>query len=272
MAWTIGRRFAGGLTSGAFMKASRIIPTLALVVGLAGSVTACGEPEELLVFAAASLADALDEIEEAFEKQTQIRVAVSYGGSQSLAQQIAGGAPAGVFVSAGEFPIDFLADRGLLESPAVHLLTTRLVVAVRSPGEIQLDSMEQLNTAQVGRVAVAAPDLAPAGGYARESLMSLGIWEDLQAKLVFGPDVRATLAYVESGNADVAIVYATDAAAAPTIAAFDIVPSGSYGPIVYPVVIVKDTTNKTDANDFVDFLQGAAASQIFREYGFEPVE
>ena len=239
---------------------------------LGGSVPACGGPDELLVFAAASLADAMGEIEDAFEKRTATGVAVSYGASQALAQQIAGGAPADLFVSAGEFPFDFLAERGLLQPPAVHLLTTRLVVAVRSPSETELVSMEQLTTPQVGRIAIAAPDLAPAGRYARDSLMSLGLWDQLRTKLVFGPDVRATIAYVESGNADAAIVYATDATAAPTITSFDIVPPGSHSPIVYPASIVQRTKNASVAKDFLDFLRGPEARQIFREYGFEPIE
>ena len=240
--------------------------------GLAACVQPRSEAQELLVFAAASLGNALGEIEEIYEERSQTDVLVSYGASQMLAQQIASGAPADVFISAGEFPVEFLTRREMLDSAVSELLTTNLVVAIRTAGGPQVTSMEQLAGPGVGRIAVADPEVAPAGRYARESLVSLGIWDDVQTKLVFGSDVRATLAYVESGNADVGIVYGTDARAAPTVTGLDIVPSDSHSPIRYPAAVVKKSRNKETAAEFLDFLRSSAAREVFRKHGFEPVE
>ena len=221
-----------------------------------------------MVFAAASLNDAMVEIGRAFETQSDTRVAFSYGGSQELARQIDSGAPADLFIPAGEFPIEFLADKGLIEGDRVNLLSNRLVVVMRSDGP-QIESVEQLNTDTVERVALADPDLAPAGRYAREALIGLGLWDDLRGKLVIGADVRVTLAYVESGNVDVALVYQTDAKVAKNVIVLDLVPRDSYPPIVYPAVILRESNRKTQAAEFMEFLRSEAAAAIFVRHGFE---
>ena len=242
----------------------------AALVGVVGCSSPQDGNEEILVFAAASLGHALGEIEAAYESRGRWRVAVSYGASQALAQQIASGAPADMFVSAGEFPVRFLDEGGLLDTVRVDLLTNKLVVAVRSASDIRLASVDDLGAPWVRRVAVADPRLAPAGRYARDSLVELGLWDGLQPKLVFGQDVRATLAFVESGNVDAALVYATDAMAATTVEALDIVPADSYPRIVYPVALVKASRQKEGASDFLDFLRGSEALLTFAKYGFEP--
>ena len=250
-------------------KASRIIWTAVLLGSLAGCSSGGEHPEELLVFAAASLAEAMEEIEEAFEGRGGVNVAVSYGGSQMLAQQIASGAPADIFISAGESPVRFLAEKGLIEPAVTYLLTNRLVIAVRPAVATQVTSMDLLNAPVVERIAIADPELAPAGRYARESLTRLGLWDGLQRKLVFGPDIRATLAYVESGNADAALVYATDARAGRNIEVLDIVPAESYSRIVYPVAVVRTAEQRAVAEEFLDYLRSAAAREIFVKHGFE---
>ena len=249
-----------------------VIYAVALVGVLAGCSASSDQRAELLVFAAASLADALGEVEAAFEAQGQVDVAVSYGASQMLAQQIASGAPADMFISAGRFPVRFLADKGLIEPVGADLLTNRLVVAVRASGNLQMESLDQLNTPIVERISIADPELAPAGRYVRESLMHLRLWDEVHSKLVFGPDVRATLAYVESSNVDAAIVYVTDARAGRNIEVLDIVPPGSYSPIRYPAVIVTKSEQKVGAAEFLDFLRSEQAREIFRRHGFVPAE
>lgn len=226
--------------------------------------------QETVVFAAASLADALAEIKERYEAGGGSAVVVSFGASQMLAQQIASGAPADIFISAGEHPVAFLDERGLASNAGNWLLTNRLVVAARPAGDIGLTSLAMLGNPAVGRIALADPELAPAGRYGQEALISLGLWDPLEPKLVFGPDVRATLAYVESGNADVALVYATDARAAEDLEVFDIVPADSYSKIRYPMVVVRTSTNETGASEFVAFLEGAEAVSVFKAHGFKP--
>ena len=238
------------------------------------TVTGCSvrsdEHNELLVFAAASLADALGEVVEEYEARTGVSVVVSYGGSQVLAQQIVSGAPADVLISAGEFPVLRLLDRSMVEGPGLPLLSNRLVVAAREGSGIDLTSIDQLTEAWAQRIAIADPDLAPAGEYAREALVKLKIWDRIQSKLVTGADVRATMAFVESGNADAALVYVTDAKAARNIQIFDVVPPDSYRPIVYPAAIVSTSANKSASMAFLEFLQSDYASESFRGYGFEP--
>ncbi len=240
-------------------------------------VAGCGENEasdgELLIFAAASLADSLGEIEESFEKGADIDLIFSYGASQALAQQIASGAPADVFIPAGRFPAEFLTERGAVEPNVSDLLINRLVVVARPDLGVELSSIEQLSDSRVDRVAVAAPDLAPAGRYAREALRTLGLWDGLEPKLVFGPDVRATMAYVESGNADVALVYVTDANMAQNLDLLDIVPPESYSPVTYPVAVVDRTERDTDATtEFLSFLHSGGARSVFERHGFQMAE
>ena len=238
------------------------------------SLLECGPPSsergELLVFAATSLTDALTDVARAFEEQSATGVVFSYGGSQMLARQIASGAPADVFIAAGEFPVQFLADKGMIEPEATDLLSNKLVLVTRSD-DLRLETLEQLNTDAVERIAVANPELAPAGRYARESLTHLGLWDELRRKLVLGPDVRVTLAYLESGNVDVAIVYRTDARIARGVSVLDIVPSESYSRIVYPAVVVRRSHQRAHAAEFLKFLRGEAASAIFQRHGFDPV-
>ena len=246
------------------------------LIPVAGAMAGCSrapkEPQDLLVFAAASLAGALGDIEDAFEESGSAGVTISYGGSQMLAQQIASGAPADVIISAGGPPVDFLDRKGMLEPERADILANRLVVVVRSSAVLQIDSLQQLRAPEMRRIAIAEPALAPAGRYARESLERLGLWDALQPKMVFGADVRATLAYVESGNADAALVYATDARAARSIRVLDIVPQDSYSGVVYPAAVVKGRPSKTAALTFLDFLRSPTSREIFRVYGFEPVQ
>ena len=227
-----------------------------------------GDREELLVFAATSLTDAFDEAVALYERENEVDVQTSYAASQVLAQQIASGAPAGVFVSAGAPPVAFLRARGMVAGE-VDLLTNTLVVVTnrtlteRSPTALMSPNIE--------RIAIAAPDIAPAGAYGREALKSAGLWESLQEKIVTAPDVRAAMAFVEAGNASVGIVYATDAVIARGLDTVDIFPHDSYGPIAYPVVTVALDERNEAADDFVRFLTGTEAAEVFRSHGFEPV-
>ncbi len=227
-----------------------------------------GDRHELLVFAATSLTDAFDEAVAVYERENEVDVQISYAASQALAQQIASGAPASVFVSAGAPPVEFLRERGFVGAEA-DLLTNKLVVVTNRTLEER--SPKALTSPTIERIAIAAPDIAPAGAYGREALKSAGLWESLQDKMVTAPDVRAAMAFVEAGNASVGIVYATDAVIARGLDTVDIFPHDSYGPIVYPVVTVALDERNEVADDFVQFLTGEAAGEIFRAHGFEPI-
>ena len=252
----------------------RLVLAAGFVAALAAAGAGCSSRSptsgDLLVFAAASVARAMSDIGSAYERQHGYGVAFSFGASQSMAQQIARGAPADVFISAGRFPMDFLAARGGVVGSEVDILANELVLVVR-PG-MELDSLGDLVASRVELVAIASPDLAPAGRYAREALQRLGIWDALQDKLVVGADVRATLTYVETGNVDAALVYVTDARTASGVVVLDVVPPESYAPIVYPAAVVSTTNDRGRARSFLAFLKGDQASGIFRSHGFKPLE
>ena len=253
------------------------VGTAVLLLALAGvaAMAGCSQGDReaaLLVFAAASLTDALEEVGDAYEMTGRARVDFSMGGSQMLAQQIASGAPADILISAGRSPVDFLARRGFTATGGADLLSNRLVVVRRAGAGGELSSMDQLASSAVGSVAIANPELAPAGRYAEESLVNLGLWEDVQAKLVIGADVRATLAYVESGNAEVALVYETDARLARNVDVLDLVPESSYTPVTYPAVLIEGAEHEGPAREFLEFLTSDEASRIFRAHGFVPIE
>ena len=252
--------------------ASRTVGTLIVVVAsLVSSSAACGGDEDssVLVFAAASLVNAMAEVEEEFESRHDGSVSISYGGSQALAQQVRRGAPADLFISAGTFQTTELIEDGFVDGAEVEVLLNRLVLLVRPGGPVK--SIQDLVGDSVGRVAIAEPELAPAGRYAQESLTTLGLWEPVQDKLIKGIDVRATMAYVESGNVDVAIVYKTDAAVADNAVVLDVVPPDSYSRVIYTAVLVKRPGRPQLAETFLEFLTSQAAAGVFRSFGFEPV-
>ena len=234
--------------------------------------TACGggDSKELLVFAATSLTDALTEIESAYESESGVEVLISYGGSQSLARQIESGAPANVFISAGDGPVSLLEDAELVAQDSSRaLLLNRLVLVARS-GVREPESLSDLMSGEYLRIAIADPNLAPAGAYALESLINQGVWEAIKGKVVFGADVRVTLTYVETGNTDVALVYATDAVTTPDLSVLDIVPEGSYAPIIYPAVAISGSDDVEIAMEFIEYMRSLPSVETFRRHGFEP--
>ena len=251
----------------------KLFATFVFGLGLVGLV-GCGfdDPSRpaILVFAATSLTDALQEIEEEFERTHDLDVAVSYGGSLMLARQIENGAPANLYISAGRFPVDLLIERRLIFGDPIDLLSNKLVVITRSY-ELTLTHVNDLTQGELERIAIADPNLAPAGRYAVESLKELGLFSVLEPKLVIGSDVRVTAAYVATGNVDAAIVYQTDALMFGDLPVFDIVPLQSYSEIVYPAAIVNSSGNIESAEAFLEYLQGEFSQAVFLRHGFDPL-
>ena len=231
--------------------------------------TACdGGQDELLVFAASSLTNAMERIGDEFQESEGIKVSFNFGSSGSLAQQIVRNAPADVYVAAGAQPMQLLEDRGLLVSGTrSDLLTNELVVAVDAADGPEIASVQDLVDGDY-RIAMAHPDLAPAGEYAREALETLGLWSDLESRLIFGSNVRTTLAYLETGNVDAAILYRTDTAISADVRVAAIVPEDSYTPVVYPAAVVLGSQRQAAARRFLDFLTGDRATAIFSNFDF----
>ena len=225
----------------------------------------------MLVFAASSLTDSMEQLAEAYEERTGMRVDLSFGASNRLAQQISRGAPADVLVTAGVQPVDWLEGEGLVVEGSVRpLLTNRLVVVVRAGDQGRVSSLQELAD-EGGGLAIADPDLAPAGRYAREALVYWGLWDGLQSRLVFGANVRATLGYVESGNVEAAVVYRTEAAVSDGVAVVETMAEEAHAPIVYPAVVLEASDKEEQAAAFIEFLAGEEASQVFGRAGFERV-
>jgi len=225
--------------------------------------------EKVLVFAAASLTDVLQAQAELFDKERGVRVDINFGASNSLAQQIARGAPADVFIAAGAQPVADLERMGLTARGSTRELLTNDLVLVAPAGAGLVRSLDDLRKPNM-RLAIADPELAPAGLYARQALVSLGLWPAVQPRLVLGRDVRTTLAYVESGSADAAVVYRTDAQISRDLEVVATFPRDSHDPIAYSAVVLRASSNGAGAAAFLDFLQGPSAREVFQKYGFTP--
>lgn len=224
----------------------------------------------LIVFAAASLKTALDEIAAAWQRESGQLVRVSYAGTPALARQIEQGAPADVFLSADRAWMDYLAQRGLVVAP-VALLSNRLVlVAPRDSGAgLRLGPDAALSVALGdGRLAVAQVDAVPAGRYAKAALGSLGLWDQVADRLVQASDVRGALRLVARGEAPLGIVYATDAQAEPLVRIVDVFDASTHPPILYLAATVNESPDGRGAA-FVAFLaDSATAHDAFARQGF----
>jgi molybdate transport system substrate-binding protein len=228
--------------------------------------------EQITVFAAASLRNALDDADAAFGKATGIKVVASYAASSSLIKQIEQGAPADVFASADVKWMDYAAERKLIKPDSrVNLLGNRLVLIAGK--DSKLDHVEISNGFDIaklagdGRIAVADVRAVPAGLYAKAALESLGAWKAAEPRLAMAENVRATLAFVARGETAIGIVYATDAKVEPMVKIVGVFPEGSHPPIVYPVAATAATTSPMVAR-YLEFLRGPAAKAIFERYGF----
>lgn len=243
---------------------------LAAVLAVAASLAACSgdSDREVVVFAAASLTDVLTAIGEQYESEHGVSVLYNFGASQQLARQIVDGAPADLFLSAGRQPVDLLSDRHGAYPAPVDLLANELVVVVRDDLATPPDDLADLLAGSVGSISVPDPDLSPAGGYAREALQSLGLWDPLSAKIVPTADVRAALTNVERGNTDLAFVYRTDALSGEGLLILDIVDSGSHSPIIYPLVLTAGADRMEAARGFASYLTTGRAIGEFTRYGF----
>lgn len=234
---------------------------------LALFVTVSASAAEVRVFAAVSLAEALEEIAEAYEKKTGDRVVFHFGASSMLARQIEQGAPADLFLSADEARMDALAKQGLIvASTRGSVLSNTLVVVVPKEGGMSIAAPAQLVNAR--SIALAEPSSVPAGVYARTWLQKIGLWERIQPKVIPTDNVRAALAAVESGNVDAAIVYKTDARIARhTRIAYE-VPRAQGPAISYPFALLRDAGNQQSAMRLLVFLRSKAAMTIFARHGF----
>ncbi len=244
---------------------------LALALILAMLATPALAAPKIVVFAAASLTDALQDIATVYEKKTGARIVNSFASSSTLARQIENGAPAEIFASADNQWMDYLAARGLIE-PASRKSPIGNALVVIAPSDSPLgpraiDShFDWEKFLSGGRLAVGDPDHVPAGIYAKQALQNLGAWDGLEPHLARAEDVRAALLYVDRGEAPLGIVYLTDARADAKVKIVGVFAQASHPPIVYPFALVKGAS--APARAYFAFLTGKTALAIFARYGF----
>jgi molybdate transport system substrate-binding protein len=228
--------------------------------------------EQITVFAAASLTNALQEIDAAYTKATAVPVKESFASSSTLARQIEAGAPAQVFISADTKWMDYVAHKGLVAAQTPLLGNELAVIAPadsplgpRAPDRT-MDWLHLLGSQ--GRLAVGDPDHVPAGIYAKEALQHLGAWTTLEPRLARADDVRGALAFVERGETPLGIVYVTDAKASTKVKIVGVFPVTDHSPIIYPAAILKGADSAA-AERYYHYLQGSEARAIFTRWGFK---
>ena len=241
---------------------------LALAVSL-GLTQNLPSPTPITVSAAVSLTDALTAIGNDYATAGRGTVRFNFGASNVLARQIASGAPVDVFISADEAQMDAVAQAGMvLEGTRVDLLSNQLAVVVPSDRPRTFKSVRDITDPALKRIAIGDPAAVPAGVYARQYLEREGLWAAVQPRLVPTGSVRAALAAVESGAADAAIVYRTDARTAFGATVAWVVPAAVGPRIVYPAAVVKGSRTAAEARRFLDYLRGPDAARTFDRFGF----
>jgi molybdate transport system substrate-binding protein len=241
----------------------------ALVLSLALAPFAWAD--NVTVFAAASLKEALDAAVRSFESSSGDKVTVSYAGSNALARQIEAGAPADLFISADTDWIDHVEQHGLA-APASRrtLLGNDLVLIAPATSQVKVKLAPGVNIAAIlgdKRIALANPEAVPAGKYAKAAFSALGAWGAIEGKVAAADNVRAALALVARGETPLGVVYRTDAMAEKNVRVVDTFPAGSHPAIVYPMVVLKRSTTPA-ANALATYLAGPEARATFEKFGF----
>lgn len=222
----------------------------------------------LTLSVAASLKDSMEETELAYKQDhNNIDFSNNLGSSGTLASQIEQGAPADMFLSAAEKPMDDLQAKGMIADGTRRNLLRNTLVLVAPLGS-KLHDFQGLTNQSTRQIALGDPASVPAGQYGKQTLSSLHLWDQLNSKLVLGKDVRQVLTYVETGNADAGLIYATDARISSKIRVVSIAPESTHDPIVYPAAVVKGSRNEPAARTFIEYLASPAARAIFRKHGF----
>ena len=249
----------------------RLAGMFAVFIALGGA-PAQAQEKSLTVFAAASMKNALDDIDAAYTAKTGGKITESYAASSTLAKQIEQGAPADVFISADTDWMDYAVSRKTINAPTrVNLLGNSIVLI--APKDSKIDDVkigpdfDLAKLAGDGRIATGDVKAVPVGKYAKAALEKLGAWQAAQPKFAMADSVRAALTLVARSEATLGIVYATDAKVEPGVKVVGTFPPDSHPAIVYPVAAT--TTARPETADYLTFLRSSAAKAIFEKYGFK---
>lgn len=247
------------------------LAAVALVVsGLAPS-PARAQGGDLVVFAAASLKNALDAVNAQWQKETGKKASISYAASSALAKQIESGAPAQMFISADLDWMDYIAKKNLIKPDTrSNLLGNRIVLIAPKDKAQPIEIKAGFDLAKVlgdGRLAMANVDSVPAGKYGKAALEKLGVWNSVSSKVAQAENVRAALLLVSRGEAPAGIVYQTDAAADPNVKIIGTFPENTHAPIIYPIALTA-TASHPDAVAFLAYVRSGGAKPLFEAQGF----
>lgn len=227
--------------------------------------------KEVYVVAAASMTDAIKEIGADYEKaHPDVKLMYSFGSSGALQTQIEQGAPADVFISAAQKQMNALDEKGLIDkSTRKDLLENKVVLIVPKDSDLKLDSFADAAGDKVSKIALGEPKAVPVGQYSEEIFKNLNVLDAVKAKAVYGSDVRQVLGWVETGEVDCGVVYATDAAISDKVKVLMEAPADSHKPVIYPAAMVASSKNPEIAKDFLAYLSGDEAKAVLTKYGFD---
>ena len=253
------------------MKHVRILLTLLFALCAFGANQAAAQDQRMIVFAAASLKDALDEVNAAYKQAKAVEIVTSYAGSGALIKQIEQGAPAEVFISADLESMDYGAQKkAVQDATRINLLGNKLVLIAAAKSKTDNvtinSSLDLAKLAGDGRIVTGDVRAVPVGRYAQAALEKLGLWASVQPRLAMVENVRIALALVAREEAPLGIVYQTDARAEPRVKVIGAFPADSHPPIVYPAALT--AAAKPGAAAYLEFLQTPAARSIFEKRGF----
>lgn len=225
---------------------------------------------ELIVSAAASLTDVMNELKADYEKENPgSKITPTYGSSGTLQTQIEEGAPADIFFSAATKQMTALEQKGLILSDTKKNLLLNKIVMITPKGSTKgISAFADAASSKVSKIALGEPKSVPVGQYAEKVFTSLKILDPVKKKAVYGSDVRQVLTWVETGSVDCGVVYATDAATTDKVQTVAEAPKGSSDPVIYPVAVLKSSKNPEAAKAFLAFLSGEEGKAAFVKYGF----
>lgn len=243
------------------------------VLVLAGATTA--NAQQPTVFAAASLKDALDEIDSRYQAKGGGKAAISYASSAALAKQIESGAPADIFISADLDWMDYVEKRKLVKpGTRTNLLRNEIVLIAPADSKASFTIGPKFPLARLlgdGRLAMADPDSVPAGKYGKAALETLEVWSSVADRVARTENVRAALAFVSRGEAPFGIVYRTDASADKKVRIVGTFPATSHPPIIYPAGMLVEGKSPV-AEKYFQFIKSTEAQATFRKHGFLPYQ
>ena len=228
-------------------------------------------PQTIYLLGASSTQNALNEVLDLYKKKNSTTIAVNYASSATLSQQIMQGSPADLYLSASLKWVEILEKENRI-AKRKDLLGNRLVLIVPGDSKLNLTNLDGLRSADVAHLTMADPDSVPAGKYAQQALEKADVWNAVSARVVRGSDVRQALAFVEQGEAEAGIVYATDVSASSSVRVVYEIPTSFSEPIVYPLALIKPepaAANSPAAEELFEFLCSPEAAEIFVKHGFE---